>query len=376
MSKCAVIIPVFNAASFLPGLFEALEKSLKISRNTEVFFVENCSTDKSLNLLKKFCRGKKSYHLLEEGKKGWAYPLNRGVQATKSFPMVLFLDADALPDSNWIEKMQEALLRADVAVGNTETIAREKKDPWQKMAIALFKDYSEKTATGESHSLPWGPTSNLGMRRELLDQVGPFSLAAKGALDIDWCWRAFLSGGRIRYAPEAKVKHYCKTNRDDLLAQFERFGFSEGWLQRTYHFLPNVRDENQSPRISGIQAFQRLRWHSKATPVKKWIANLEELAICFSFAVRSGFEKKLEKCPHTRVLPKKILWWQNEANKILLFHPKKGMAQLPEEWEQTWLDWQAGEPESVLIHNYAHAHHISLALAKKNVLIFLKDMKA
>jgi|GEM_PF-4971918 len=344
--KVSVLIPVYNEAPRIPALIKALTTVGKRSKGTEFLFVDNGSTDGSRALLESArLDGKR---VLSEPRKGFAEPLNRALSEA-SGDLLLFLDADALPDANWAEAMRKALNVNDLVVGHTSSVPIKKPTVYGRLAVKLFEGHSERTAHAHGHALPWGPTCNLGAQRALIEKVGPFSPEATSAFDIDWCWRALLNGALISYEKAAKVQHLRRNGRTELLEQFERYGLGEAWLHRTYSFLLSSEDQKPDPLLSAVDAFQRLRHHSEAAKIKGLASALDEVATAFASGVRLGYERPHRDCPLERVAPSAPIAWRDTAKSVSLFVPGKGVTSLAGKQLTLWEAIQRGDDEASLI---------------------------
>lgn len=361
--KTSVLIPVHNEALQLPTLFKALRALLKKSPELEIVFVDNASTDGSPEMIA--AENIPGAKLLRESRKGFAEPLNLAL-AESSGEIVLFLDADAVPDVNWAKAMQKALEKADLVVGNTETLNPKKPTLHGRLAAKLFDKHSERTSQARGHALPWGPTCNLGARRSLVEKVGPFSPEATSAFDIDWCWRGMLKGAKIAYEKGAKVKHKRRQGRRELLEQFERYGLGEAWLHRTYAFLLSPEDRDPDALLAGVDAFSRLRHGSQAAKLKPFASALDEVATAFSAGVRLGYERPHRECPLERSAPETAIHWADGPRSVTLFVPGKGVTTLGGKQLQLWERIQAGDSEQSLVKLFRklfkaseeEAHHV------------------
>ena len=348
--KTSVLIPVHNEALQLPSLFRALRALAKKSPGLELLFIDNASTDGSAEMIT--AENLPGARLLKESRKGFAEPLNKGL-AESSGELVLFLDADAVPAPDWASAMQKALASADLVVGETTTLApkdyKAKPTLYGRLAAKLFEGHSERTAHARGHALPWGPTCNLGVRRSLIEKVGPFSPEATSAFDIDWCWRGLLKGGRIAYSKAAKVKHKRRQGRRELLEQFERYGLGEAWLHRTYAFLLQDEDRQPDPLLSAVDAFSRLRHHSEASKLKAFAPVLDEVATAFASGVRLGYERPHRECPLERTAPAAAIAWHDGPKSVTLFVPGKGVTTLGGKQLELWKAIQDGQSEEALV---------------------------
>lgn len=360
--KTSLLIPVFNHANHLPPLLRALR-----SAKAEIIFIDQGSTDESLSLLE-------NANVIREPRHGLAEALNRGISAA-SGELLLFLAADAVPAPQWVKAMEKALGEADLVVGQTTSRAEKKPSAYGKLAAKLFSGHSERTARAHGHALPWGPVANLGARRTLLEKTGPFSPDSASAFDIDWCWRAMLQGARIAYAKDARVEQARSQKREHLLEEFERFGFGEAWLHRTYAFLLSPEDQKPDPLLASVDAFNRLLHRSQAANSKALRPTLEEVSVAFANGVRLGYERAHRECPLERSAPKSAIAWASGAKELTVFVPGKGLATLKGKELQLWEAMRAGANASELIQLFMRLFKADFPTAQHEVAHFRENFQ-
>jgi len=79
----SVIIPVFNVESYLPRVVESLNAQTANPSSWEAIFVDDCSPDKSLDLLKKLTKGNKNMRIISrESNGGLSAARNTGINAS------------------------------------------------------------------------------------------------------------------------------------------------------------------------------------------------------------------------------------------------------------------------------------------------------
>lgn len=370
--KTSIVVPVFEQAKALPSLLRALALTAKRAGNPEILFVDGGSTDGTPERLE--AARLPGARVLREPRHGLAEPLNRGVAEAKG-ELLLFLQA--VPEPGWASAMEQALLTADLAVGNTSPQAAGKPGPFTRAAAQLFAGHSERTAHARGHALPWGSARNLGARRSLLEKTGPFSPEATRAADIDWCWRAMLQGARIAYAENARAKLALTGERRALLAEFEGYGLGEAWLHRTYSFLLEPEDRSPDPLLSAVDAFLRIR-HQGGAQAKAIARALEEIACAFSAGVRLGYERPHRDCPIERAAPEGPLSWWNDASAkaMTVFVPTKGLAVLSGRQLTLWKALKAGSDDAQLVALFRKLFKADERSARHGVAEFRESLRA
>lgn len=149
---------------------------------------------------------------------------NRGVEATEA-ALVLFVDADMVPEPGYVSTMAAGLATFDVVVGRrrhadltgwgpseiagwfaggkSPTMLSEPQ--WLEEAYTGSADLAE----SDSRSYRYLISAVLGIRRTLFDSLGGFDERFVGYGGEDWelAHRCWLAGARWRYLPEAVAWH-------------------------------------------------------------------------------------------------------------------------------------------------------------------------
>ncbi len=112
--------------------------------------------------------------------------------------VIVFTDCGCLPEPRWLEALTAPLIagREDAVCGR----ARGREDG------PALHDLGHGPHAGTVY-LPECPTINVGFTRKALAAVGGFDESFAYGSDIDFSWRLAAMGFRIRYAPEAIVRH-------------------------------------------------------------------------------------------------------------------------------------------------------------------------
>lgn len=107
--KFSVVIPAFNEVEYIARSIRAL-KSQNIKRSCfEIIVVDNNSTDQTFNLAVKSGADK----IVKERKQGTNAARQRGYRESQG-EIIVFLDADSEPPSNWLKKIEKELSRKGV----------------------------------------------------------------------------------------------------------------------------------------------------------------------------------------------------------------------------------------------------------------------
>jgi GT2 family glycosyltransferase len=163
-----------------------------------------------------------------EPRRGYGSARNRGLAEAQG-EVLYFLDDDCVAEPDWAEILSNA--GADLAGGSRVS---------GRTGLAARLEYLSTDGPVLSPSLPAGEpahlsTSNLILRREVVEKVGRFDEALAMCEDRDFTARARGAGFRLRFEPRARVTHYSSVfAMGDYFARMRHYGFgtSQYFAQR------------------------------------------------------------------------------------------------------------------------------------------------
>ncbi|MFL5732224.1 MAG: glycosyltransferase family 2 protein [Chloroflexia bacterium] len=234
----SVIVPTRNGARLLAECLEALQR--QIFRDFEVIVVDDASTDGTRELLAEHPEVDKVVTLPGERGHGFVAAANAGLAAARGDVLVL-LNNDAVPDSDWLKELLGALDR----------------NPWASMAASKLLLYDRPDtfhSTGDYYGPDGVPNSRGVWQRDVgqydreEEVFGPCAaaaayrravladLASSGGTqpprrvldaqfwmyceDVDLNLRARLRGHRAVYAPRARARHRLSATGGGPLASY------------------------------------------------------------------------------------------------------------------------------------------------------------
>jgi glycosyltransferase involved in cell wall biosynthesis len=200
--RVSVVIATYNRAGLLPRLIGALEAQTLPSGSFEVIFVDDGSTDGTVEVLDGLARRSAlSIQILGDGRnRRQAAARNIGWSRARA-SVVAFTDDDCVPTSTWLERGLEALgAEARIVVGRTLP------DPAQQHLEGPF------SRTITVRDATYFETCNIFYRRTDLEAAGGFdeAFSRHGGEDTDLGWRIRRRGVEAVFAPEALVHHDVK----------------------------------------------------------------------------------------------------------------------------------------------------------------------
>lgn len=121
---------------------------------------------------------------------------NRGVRDARG-DIIVFTDCGCVPEPGWLDHLIAPILSGDERVTCGQTGATGPIDPYSYKRAERVKD----------SYLHECPTINIAFRREIFDDIGGFDESFEYGSDVDFSWRVVNRGIRIRYVPDAVVRH-------------------------------------------------------------------------------------------------------------------------------------------------------------------------
>jgi len=229
----SLIMPTHDGAHVLPITLEAMRRVKLPARGVEILVVNNASRDQSSAIVRSYA-AHLPLRLIETATPGRAHALNLAIPHAKG-ELLVMTDDDVVPDPEW-------LLRYDEAAGDNPEIdifAGQIRHHWQAPPPAWLQRLA---AEGRSYGgtpvdRPAGPISpeqvkgaNLAARRAVFDRLRfdeGLGYKAGGAMvageETDLVRRATQEGHRVRYIPDAVVKHIVRPHQVKARAVLTRY---------------------------------------------------------------------------------------------------------------------------------------------------------
>jgi len=222
----SVVIPAFNEEKFLPKCLESL-KNQDFNEGEEVIVVDNNSTDRTVELAKKF-----GAIVFSEKNQGVAFTRNRGAMEAKG-KIFVFTDADTILPKNWLSRIFDSMsLKATESPDTEGGIGGE------------FEKDKELVAFGGSCEFYSGPISarlaskfllpiflfldkffsggwnlmgcNMAIKKEAFLKIGGFNTSLKLNEDVEISYR-LREIGKIKFDSAFKVKTSGRRFRHGLI---------------------------------------------------------------------------------------------------------------------------------------------------------------
>lgn len=221
MIEISLIVPVYNAQNFLSKLITSIKNQTLSNDLYEVIFVDNGSTDSSVNIIERFITDYPNINLVKYADKPSSYAArNFGVRYARG-KILAFTDSDCILTPGWLKTIQKFSEKGVVLSGKIELNILDKKNIWE---IFDSKAHLDNQAT---HLLNKIATANMAVTQEDFISVGNFLEVFSGG-DFEWSSRANQKGLNIIYLDNMKVYHPTRKTYKEIIKKSERIAFGDG----------------------------------------------------------------------------------------------------------------------------------------------------
>ncbi|HUF56674.1 MAG TPA: glycosyltransferase family A protein [Thermohalobaculum sp.] len=221
----SVVIPHYEQSGILAATLDALSAQ-EDAPPFEVLVVDNGSRVPPDDLCRRcLARARMQVRLLRQPRPGPGPARNLGA-ATARAPLLAFLDADCVPEPDWLAAIARRFAgepEADVLGGD---VLIRPADPAAWTPVECYEavySYRQRLFIERDG---YAATCNMAVRRAVFDAVGPFA-GIGVAEDIDWGRRASAAGRRIVYAPEVRVRTPARAGFAELARKLDRHAAHE-----------------------------------------------------------------------------------------------------------------------------------------------------
>jgi len=164
----SIVIPMHNAQKFI---LETIDSVLNQTyKNWEMIIIDNCSSDKSCELITSFNDDRINLIKLDANSGGPARPRNIGIEKSNG-EYIAFLDADDLWSNDKLEKQLEYMLKHNITFSSTNSMfVDELSNPIDNKykIVTFFKKYDKKVTVCDLIKNKFIATSSVMVKKELL----------------------------------------------------------------------------------------------------------------------------------------------------------------------------------------------------------------
>jgi GT2 family glycosyltransferase len=245
----SVVVPAWNAAPCLPLCLRGLAGQQDLPGGMEILVVDDGSTDGTAQAARE-TGGETLRVIVRDERGGPAAARNRGIEEARG-ELVLFTDADCIPDPRFVSEICRPLLDDPAAAGVKGAYRTTQRSLAARFAQAEFEERYRLMARQES--IDFVDTYAAAFRRRVLDEVGCFdtSFPVPNNEDVDLSYRIAAAGHRMVFAPAAVVAHRHRPT----LAGYLRLKVGRGfWRMKVYRRYPGkAAGDSYTPRSMKVQ---------------------------------------------------------------------------------------------------------------------------
>jgi len=207
----SVVIPVYNEIESLPELFNRVSENLKPYQSWEIIFVDDGSTDGSVELLENIAQDNSQVTFIQFHRNyGKSAALSEGFKVAKG-DYIVTMDADLQDDPDEIPNLVQKLEEGYDLVSGWK---KDRKDPWTKTFPSKIFNFVTKLMTGvQIHDF------NCGLKI--------YRKAVTNAVDI--------YGGRHRYIPAMAGQKKFKVTEIPVKHHPRKHGITKYGGSRLFH---------------------------------------------------------------------------------------------------------------------------------------------
>ncbi|MFX0211570.1 MAG: glycosyltransferase [Candidatus Hodarchaeota archaeon] len=236
----SVVVPFYNAERYISTCIKALLSQSYPTDRYEIIMIDNNSTDRSVEIVKRF-----PFIKLQFGLKQGAYAArNHGINQSKG-DIIAFTDPDCIPSPTWLQKISEAMESPEIkaVIGCREPAY---DSPLLSKLGAYEKVKDEYVFNSEISELYYGYNNNMAVRREIFDELGLFIERSRGS-DTIFIRKVveMYSCHSVVYCPDIRVKHM---EIDNVLKYYRKM-FIYGRSRQKYRNIAYTRSLNNCERI-------------------------------------------------------------------------------------------------------------------------------
>lgn len=219
MKICDIIIPIYNAYSYVEKCIESVIENTEFTTNKLILIDDQSSDERIWKLLKKF---KSLYSFIDIYQNneniGFVATVNRGMKISKND--VVLLNSDTEVTDRWLEKIVScAYSKKNVAtvtpLSNNATLASvpktfEPNDIPDGLTLQEMADLVEKCSKKIYPEIPTGHGFCLFIKREILNRIGYFDEVTYGkgyGEENDFCFRCLDHGWRHLLCDDTFIFH-------------------------------------------------------------------------------------------------------------------------------------------------------------------------
>ncbi len=200
----SVIIPTYDRPEALENCLESLTRSKFPVKQFEVIVVDDGTVPPLLPVLRHFERSLQ-IRGLRQSRQGPAAARNHGARAADG-RFLAFTDDDCLPDPGWLEAYRKIFAEDETVLAGGRTVNALQSNPYAT-ASQVIQDLVYAYYNPDPENARFFASNNMAVSRAGFHAVGGFHAGFRTSEDRELCARWIRTGRRLRYVPDAVVRH-------------------------------------------------------------------------------------------------------------------------------------------------------------------------
>lgn len=250
----SVVIPVYNPGPLLAEQLEALGAQ-DWEEPFEVVLADNGCTDGALDCVATVSDRFNVRVIDASDRRGPSHARNRGAEQAYG-GWLAFCDSDDVADPQWLRRLWASRASGDIVGGACDVESL--NDP-RVLKARGGPEYGRSLPEGPCRFLPYLPSCNLLMRRDLFLSLGGWDETLPHCEDVDFSWRAQLDGATLAFTSDAVMKYRFRPSTLGLFHQIRRYKAAEAQLFVRYR-------SRGAQRQSAVEVLGRWWWLVSRSP--------------------------------------------------------------------------------------------------------------
>lgn len=239
----SVIVPAYNAGKTLGACLNGLGAQTAPAGSFEIVVVDDGSDDDTRQVAEAHAT-----RVVSQSNGGAASARNLGARTTEG-EILMFVDADSVPDARWIEAMAAPFV--DPSIAGVSGVKKTRQREFWARYIQLEYDfkYDRMQANGDTDFVD---SSSAAYRREVFTASGGFDTTLMEAEDTDLSFRLAEQSKRLVLVRDAIVYHTHPTTLREFLRRKYQYAI---WRAVTYARHPRKAvSDTRTPQSQKLQA--------------------------------------------------------------------------------------------------------------------------
>jgi glycosyltransferase involved in cell wall biosynthesis len=231
MSRLTISIVLYNEENNIQDCLENLGVEVSSNQeNVDILLIDNCSTDKSIEIIEKWNSVNKNARLIKRKVNNLGEARQEALEVANT-PYIIFLDADSMVQEGWLKSVLVSLDDWSEDVGAMGGVSKYSTDcGWHSFAVSLSKLFPWGKEGGEKLLVNHLPTNNYVIHRDSGLSVGGFdAFFDRVGEDLDFNVR-LSQQYKILFTPNFQVTHRLHRDFSKWLRKMSFYGRAQSFV--------------------------------------------------------------------------------------------------------------------------------------------------